>query len=119
MLLTVPNALLAAFFDVRWFVYVAMVAMGFGIGFLLASSVHLIVESVPSDQTSTATGITTIVRNSGAAVAAQLGITVTSGQLITGTSLYARSGFVIAFALVTGLSLVGTVLALTVPRRRR
>jgi MFS family permease len=119
VLLAAPNALLAAFFDVRWFVYPAMFAMGMGTGFLLAASVYLVVESVPPDQTSTATGISTIIRSIGAAVAAQLVVTVTSGRLIAGTALYARSGFVIAFALVTGLSLVGTFLALTVATRPR
>jgi MFS family permease len=110
---------LAAEHSDPWMIYVAVTAMGIGIGFSFASMANLVVESVEQRQTGVATGINTILRTVGGSLGAQLAATLVAAQQVAGASYPAESGFTHAFELSAAGSLVAFGAALAVPSVRR
>jgi EmrB/QacA subfamily drug resistance transporter len=114
---TAAYTLLAFAHSNGWQIYLAMAAMGFGIGLAFASMANLIVEAVPAWQTGVATGMNTIVRTVGGAIGTQIAagiVTATS----TAAGIATERGFTIAFAASAVALAIGVGVAFTVPRRR-
>jgi MFS family permease len=102
-----------------WTIYVAVTAMGAGIGFSFASMANLVVESVEQHQTGVATGINTILRTVGGSLGAQLAATLVAAQQAPGARYPAEAGFTHAFVLSAAGSVVAFAAALAVPSVRR
>jgi EmrB/QacA subfamily drug resistance transporter len=102
-----------------WTIYVAVTAMGAGIGFSFASMANLVVESVEQHQTGVATGINTILRTVGGSLGAQLAATLVAAQQAPGARYPAEVGFTHAFVLSAAGSVVAFAAALAVPSVRR
>jgi hypothetical protein len=100
-------------------IYVAVTAMGAGIGFSFAAMANLVVESVEQHQTGVASGINTILRTVGGSLGAQLAATLVAAQQVPGAAYSAEAGFTNAFALSAVGSLVAFGAALAVPSARR
>jgi EmrB/QacA subfamily drug resistance transporter len=89
---------------------------GAGIGLAFAALPNLIIDVVPQTQTGEATAVNTLLRNVGASIGSQLAGTVLASHVVAGTGLPADSGFVVAFLLGSGASLVALVFASRIPR---
>jgi len=99
-------------------VLVAGLLMGAGIGLAFAALPNLIVEAVPADQTGVATGINTIARTVGGAFGTQIAGSVIAASVVVSGGAPHERGFTLAFAIITGLLVLGTLAALAIPRRR-
>ena len=96
---------------------VAGLLMGAGIGLAFAALPNLIVEAVPADQTGVATGINTIARTIGGAFGTQIAGTVIAASVVAAGGDPHESGFTEAFAIITGLLLLGVLASLAIPGR--
>lgn len=108
--------LLVPLYDVRAVLYAVSAVTGVGLGLALAATTNLVVAAVPPGEVATATAITTIVRNIGGAVGAQVLIALFSLRLIPGTQAFATAGLTIGIAFLAAAALVGLLLAWVVPR---
>lgn len=90
---------------------VTLLGASLGLGFAALS--HLSVEAVRADQTGAASGMNTVLRMIGGAVASQLAITFVSSHEIGG--LPTAEGFTDALWLLTGLLAVASAASLLVP----
>lgn len=113
----VSFAMLAFAHGEAWEVYVGTALMGVGIGLAFASMANLIVEAVPREQTGVASGMNTIMRSIGSSLGSQISATIIAGSLVAATGLPRESGFTAAFAMCSGVLVVGTLAALVVPGR--
>lgn len=100
----------------RWEIYVAVGAVGAGIGLAYASLANLIVEAVPASMTGVATGINTVTRTVGGSVGGQVAASVLAGS-VAASGVPEQSGYTTAFALAAGFCVIATLAALAVPRR--
>ncbi len=98
---------------------VAGLLMGAGIGLAFAALPNLIVEAVPADQTGVATGINTIARTIGGAFGTQIAGTVIAASVVVAGGDPHESGFTEAFAIITGLLVLGAFASLAIPGRGR
>ena len=99
-------------------VAVAGALLGAGFGLAYAAMASLAVQSVPADRTGAASGMNTNLRTIGGA----LGTAVVSAVVVAsahGSAVPAHSGWTGAFWTLTGLALVGAVVAALVPGRTR
>jgi MFS family permease len=103
------------FYDVRALLYGVSAVTGVGLGLALAATTNLVVASVPPDEVATATAITTIVRNIGGAIGAQVLIALFALRVIPGTSAFASEGFTVGLSFLAGTAVVALALAWTVP----
>jgi EmrB/QacA subfamily drug resistance transporter len=101
-------ALLAVAHSEVWHFVVAVMLLGFGLGFSFSAMANLVVSAVPQGSVGVATGINTIMRTVGGALGSQIAIAIVTAQTVAGTPLPAESGYTAAFA----LSAVGALLAL-------
>lgn len=115
LLTFVPTALLALLDHQIWFLVVATITFGVAAGLSLGALPNLVIESVPPDQTGIATGMNTLVRIAGAAVGAQVVVTIIGSHTIGGTALYANEGLVISFLLTAALCIVSVGVAALAP----
>lgn len=95
--------------------YVVSVAVGLGVGLALAANTNLVVESVPVEETATATGISTIIRNIGGAFGVQVTIALFSTHLVPGTSDFADRGLLLGFVFLACVAALGLALSTFVP----
>lgn len=98
---------------------VAGLLMGAGIGLAFAALPNLIVEAVPADQTGVATGINTIARTIGGAFGTQIAGTVIAASVAVAGGDPHESGFTQAFAIITGLLVLGALASMAIPGRDR
>ena len=108
--------LLAIAHDQPWCFYVAAGLLGVGIGLAFAALGNLIVEAVPPEQTGVATGMNTVARTLGGALAGQVAATMIAGDTGLG-GLPAVGGFEASFVMAAGLLVVGVFAAIAVPSR--
>ncbi|MDO8212125.1 MFS transporter [Conexibacter sp. CPCC 206217] len=92
---------------------------GLGIGAAFAALPNLIIESVPQHQTGEATAVNTLLRNVGASIGSQVAGTVLASHVLASTGETSDSGFTLAFALASAMSLLAALIALGIPRARR
>jgi MFS family permease len=109
-------SVLVPLYDVRALLYVVAGVTGVGLGLVLAATTNLVVAAVPPGEVATATAITTIVRNIGGAIGAQVLIALLSLRLIPGTHAFAGAGFTIGMSFLAAAAAVGLLLAWVVPR---
>lgn len=111
-------AILLTSHDTRLPIYVASAILGAGIGLSYAAMANLIVQAVPPDQTSVATGVNSVARAVGAAFGSQLAATFVSAS-VDSSGRPTVDGFNQAF-LMTLIALVVCLAAgLLIPRRNR
>jgi MFS family permease len=108
----------AVWHDATWQIYVASTVQGIGTSLAYAALPNLIVQAVSYDQTGVATGMNTIMRTLGGAIGSQVAASFVAAQLLASGDPK-ESGYTLA--LVTGGLVVaaGTIVALTIPGRRR
>jgi MFS family permease len=104
--------------DRPWQIIVASTALGAGTGFVFASMVNLVIESVGSDQTGVATGVNILMRTVGGAIGTQVAASVLAATL-TADGAQTHRGFAIAFALGAVMLGLATLAALAAPRDSR
>jgi EmrB/QacA subfamily drug resistance transporter len=109
-------ALITVSHDAPADVYISTAILGAGIGLAFASLANLIIEAVPPEQTSVATGVNTVRRTLGGAVGGQLGASLIAGT-VTAAGLPSDRGFTLAFLLAACACLLAAVASLAVPRR--
>ncbi len=97
-----------------WQIIVASALLGAGTGFAFASMVNLVIESVPSEQTSVATGMHVLLRTLGGAVGIQVAASILSST-VASDGLPTERGFAIAFAVGTVALALSTLAALAAP----
>jgi EmrB/QacA subfamily drug resistance transporter len=111
---------LALFHDHPWQLILAMVAAYTGISMSFASMSTIITETVKPTETGVANGMNTVLRTVGGVIGAQIGATILTAHLVSGTNVAARSGYVTAFTLYAIALLIGAGLSVFVtPRRAR
>jgi MFS family permease len=115
---TAGFAWLLVLHDRPWQILVAAATLGAGTGFVFASMVNLVIESVPSEQTGIATGTNILMRTIGGTVGTQLAATVLAATL-AGDGLTTQRGFEIAFGIGAAMLALATVAALAAPGDRR
>ena len=102
----------------EWDLLIATALIGTGVGLAFSSVANLVVESVPSTQTSVASGVNIIARTLGGVIGTQVAFSVVASTA-NGSGLPSRTGYLWVFGLSAGalaLALLTTVLA---PRTRR
>lgn len=110
--------LLAAFHRSDADILVFLTVVNAGIAFAFAAMPNLIVATVPVTQTGQATGFNAVVRSVGSSVGTTVTAVVVAASIAAGTTMPRDSGFVLAFALCSGTSVLAAVLALLVPASR-
>ena len=110
--------LLSAFHGSDAEVLVFFTVVTLGIAFAFAAMPNLIVASVPVTQTGQATGFNAVVRSVGSSIGTEVTAVIVASSIAAGSLLPRDSGFVTAFALCSGVSLVAAVLAFLVPAAR-
>jgi MFS family permease len=115
----VPTALLSVLDHQIWFLIAASMTFGAAGGLSLGTLPNLVIETVPPGQTGVAAGMNTLVRIAGAAIGAQVVVTIIASHTIEHTNLYANDGFVIGFLLTAVLCVVNVAVAALAPRRER
>ena len=102
-------ALLAAFRDESWQIYVAAFLLGAGIGLAFAAMANLIIENVGPAETGIATGMNTVTRTVGGAFGGAVVASILAGSLGRGgyPSATAYTGAFAACAIVPALAGIG------------
>jgi MFS family permease len=108
-------ALLAIDRAATWEIYVASATMGGGLGLCLCAIASAIVDGVPAEQTSVATGVNTITRSLGGAFGTQIGAVILAASAASG--LPSNGGYGAAFLFGAVATLAGVAVALGIPRR--
>lgn len=106
---------LAVAHDQRWELYAGTAILGLGIGLAFASLGNLIVEAVPPEQTSVATGMNTVMRTLGGSVGSQIGASVIAGTVV-GSALPTEHGYTLAFVVAAAACGLAALASLAVPR---
>jgi MFS family permease len=110
-------ALLAVAHGRAWQILAATVVLGAAVGLTYSGMPNVIVESVPAEQTSVATGMNANIRTLGSALGGQVTTSIVStGHRVLGYP--APGGFGISFAVLAVISLGAVVVAARVPGRR-
>jgi len=118
LLMALGFAGIALWHDAAWKPAVAFILCGVGVGFAFAVMPKLIVDAVHVSETGVATGMNNVVRTVGGVVGAQVGAVLLAAHTLSGTSIPAESGFVVAFWVSVVGSLVGAAAAALVSSRR-
>ena len=109
--------LLASSRSEHWEIYLAAVLLGIGIGLAFAAMVNLIIQNVGPEQTGVATGINTLARSVGGAFGGAVVASILAGS-VEGQFPSAH-GFTVAFAACAIALVVGVLVGLAIPARRR
>jgi MFS family permease len=107
--------LLAVDRSATWEIYVACGLMGGGLGLCLCAIASAIVEGVPAEQTSVATGVNTITRSLGGAFGTQIGAAIVVAAAGAGSGPSDR-GYGAAFLLGSAATFAAVIIALAIPR---
>jgi EmrB/QacA subfamily drug resistance transporter len=114
---TAAYALLAAFRDESWQIYVAALLLGAGIGLAFAAMVNLIIENVGPAETGIATGMNTVTRTVGGAFGGAVVASILAGSIEHG-GYPSASGYTTAFAACAIAPAVGVLVGVRIPGRR-
>jgi MFS family permease len=87
-----------------------------GVGCALASLPNLVIAAVDAHQTGEATGVNTIARNIGASLGGQISASIVATHVLAGGGGPADRGFVIAFLMSAGVTLLAALCGLLIPR---
>jgi MFS family permease len=110
-------ALLAAFRDESWQIYLAAFLLGAGIGLAFAAMVNLIIENVGPAETGIATGMNTVTRTVGGAFGGAVVASILAGSLGLG-GYPSASGYTAAFAACAIVPAFGVLIGFLIPGRR-
>ncbi len=110
-------ALLAAFRDESWQIYLAAFLLGTGIGLAFAAMVNLIIENVGPVETGIATGMNTVTRTVGGAFGGAVVASILAGSIEHG-GYPSASGYTVAFAACAIAPAVGMLVGFRIPGRR-
>jgi EmrB/QacA subfamily drug resistance transporter len=110
-------ALLAAFRDESWQIYLAAFLLGAGIGLAFAAMVNLIIENVGPAETGIATGMNTVTRTVGGAFGGAVVASILAGTLGLG-GYPSASGYTAAFAACAIVPAFGVLIGFLIPGRR-
>ncbi|MCX5202757.1 MFS transporter [Streptomyces sp. NBC_00237] len=104
-----------------WQTVVISVVIGAGIGLAYSSLPALIIGAVDPSETGAANGLNTLMRSIGTSVSsAVIGMVLANtAQHVGGVAIPTMHGFRVSFLIATGAVLVGVLLALFLPGRRR
>jgi MFS family permease len=117
LLATGSFALLAVVHAAAWQILAATVVLGAAVGLTYSGMPNVIVESVPPEQTSVATGMNANIRTLGSALGGQVTTSiVTTGHRVLGYP--APGGFRTSFVVLAVISLGAVIVAAQVPGRR-
>jgi MFS family permease len=119
ILITIGFVLLALAHHTRLEVIVFAAIMSGGIGLSFAALTNLIIDSVEPAKTAEATGFNAVLLRIGMSLGAQVSSSILAGSAVAGAALASNSGYTHAFLLSAGVALVGTIVALLVPKPRR
>jgi MFS family permease len=115
---TAGGVLMALAHSHRAAVYGVSALLGTGIGLSFAAMANLIVRAVPRDQVGVATGVNTISRTVGGAVGGQVVASLLASNLVAGTGLPAKHGFIVSFWVLAAVLAVATLSGFLVPSDR-
>jgi len=110
-------ALLAAFRDESWQIYLAAFLLGAGIGLAFAAMVNLIIENVGPAETGIATGMNTVTRTVGGAFGGAVVASILAGSLGLG-GYPSASAYTAAFAACAIVPAFGVLIGFLIPGRR-
>ncbi len=104
-----------------WHVLLVSTLVGLGTGFAYSAMPTLIMHSVPPTETAAANGLNSVMRTLGSTVAASLiGVVLSSDFVVSsGIEIPTREAFQILFGLAAVIALIGTIIAVFIPRRER
>ncbi|MCQ8831665.1 MFS transporter [Streptomyces malaysiensis] len=107
--------------DHIWQIVVLSTALGIGIGIAYSAMPTLIVSSVPAAETGAANGLNTLMRSIGMSTSSAVVGAILAHQTIDfgGVALPSKDGFKISFLVACVASVVGLLIALFLPARRR
>lgn len=107
--------------DEVWHVLLISTVMGVGVGFGYASLPQLIMRAVPPNETAAANGLNAVMRTLGSSLSATLVGVILASSMVTagGVTSPTREAFSWVFVMGVGVTLLGFVLALFIPRRWR
>lgn len=105
-----------------WIAGLVMLLTGIGIAAAFTSVPNLVMEVVPADRTSEATGLSAVIRNTTQAVGSQLVALSLASSMVSDPSkgsgsFPSQQAFTLTFALVAGSCCVAFLVALSLPRR--
>lgn len=104
-----------------WHVILVSTLVGLGTGFAYSAMPTLIMHSVPPTETAAANGLNSVMRTLGATISASvIGVVLSSSFVESqGIEIPTREAFQTVFALAAGGALLGTLLAVFIPRQER
>lgn len=107
--------------DAVWHVILISTFVGLGVGFAYAAMPTLIMRAVPPSETAAANGLNSVMRTLGSTVSATIvGVILSTHVVVVGEAgIPTTEAFQLTFAIGAGVSLLGVVLALFIPRRER
>lgn len=107
-------AWLALLHDRPWEVLVGMALLGLGAGLGIAVASALITATAPSDETSIATALNSVVRRVGGGFGGQIAAALLAGVTLASSGRPAEAAFAIAFWICAALALAGAAFALRI-----
>jgi len=102
-----------------WQVLLMTVLFGFGAGSASAAMYNLAISASGSHETGLSTGLNNLTRGLGIALGSVISTTILTASVAPGTRLPTDAGFVSAFAVSSGVLVLGVVLAFVVPAQPR
>lgn len=104
-----------------WNIILISTLVGLGVGFAYAAMPTLIMRAVPPSETAAANGLNSVMRTLGSTVSATIVGVILSTHVVVadGISIPTTEAFQLTFAIGAGVSVVGVVFALLIPRRER
>jgi EmrB/QacA subfamily drug resistance transporter len=109
-------ALLAAFNDESWQIYLAAFLLGAGIGLAFAAMVNLIIENVGPAETGIATGMNTVTRTVGGAFGGAIVASILAGSIELG-GYPSLDAYTVAFAACAIAPAAGVLIGFLIPSR--
>jgi MFS family permease len=119
IILTLSFAIGSFLMTELWHVILLSTLIGFGTGFAYAAMPTLIMHSVPPSETAAANGLNSVMRTLGSTAAATIvGIILsTQVQAVGGITVPTHEAFRLTFMVGAGVSLLGVLIAVFIPRR--
>jgi MFS family permease len=101
-----------------WEILIATLVCAAGVGIGYAAMPTLIMDAVPMREAGSAVGINALMRSVGTTVASAVMAAVLTGRTMAlgGVEIPTQTAFKICFLVATAAALVGSLLALTIPR---
>jgi len=104
-----------------WNIILISTLVGLGVGFAYAAMPTLIMRAVPPSETAAANGLNSVMRTLGSTVSATIVGVILSTHVVRADdiSIPTTEAFQLTFAIGAGVSVIGVVFALLIPRRER